>query len=203
MEDKFWVIGFTQPGYCADIRKEANAIVQYLESKAIDFFHIRKKEVSDEDLAALLNLIPSKYFSRLVLHSNENLSSVFDFGGIHLKNPSAHRHKKSFITSGCHSLDEVKETSDNYRYSFLSPIFDSISKPGYNSRFNISDTKLQNLLAKRTIIALGGVKPNDFEKLFKAKFAGAALLGYLWSPKKSTDEIIRELLDRRSKLKTI
>lgn len=55
-----------------------------------------------------------------------------------------------------HSLQELSEDLQGLDYAFLSPIFDSISKPGYTAAFDAE--ALRDALSKATcpIIALGG-----------------------------------------------
>jgi thiamine-phosphate pyrophosphorylase len=65
-------------------------------------------------------------------------------------------------------------------YVTLSPIYNSISKPGYNSSFDLFDAQLLSALKRQKVIALGGVTPDKFQQLHDAGFAGAALLGYVW-----------------------
>lgn len=68
-------------------------------------------------------------------------------------------------------------------YVFLSPIFDSISKAGYEAAFTAS--RLQQAAADGIIdgkvIALGGVTANNIPLLKEWHFGGAAFLGDVWS----------------------
>ena len=68
-------------------------------------------------------------------------------------------------------------------YVLLSPIFDSISKDDYTSRF--TPVQLREL-AKRKIIdkkvmALGGVDLENIGDLKSYGFGGAVLLGAIWN----------------------
>ena len=74
----------------------------------------------------------------------------------------------------------IEELKDIGRYSYvtLSPIFDSISKMGYVSKFRLDE--LPAALAGKRVVALGGVTPEAFPALREAGFIGAAMLGWLW-----------------------
>lgn len=61
----------------------------------------------------------------------------------------------------------------------LSPIFDSISKNGYRSAFDLDEIK--DMITGRHVTALGGVTPDAFPILREKGFSGAALLGYIWN----------------------
>jgi thiamine-phosphate pyrophosphorylase len=64
----------------------------------------------------------------------------------------------------------------------LSPIFDSISKPGYNSAFTaeqIAEARRQGLIDER-VMALGGVTFDKIDDVLKMGFGGAMILGDAW-----------------------
>ena len=66
-----------------------------------------------------------------------------------------------------HSMEEIQDLVFDTDYVFLSPIFDSISKVGYQSKFDDLESLKVNLKNTKTKdIALGGVK-NDNEALLK------------------------------------
>lgn len=201
----FKIIGFTLPTEFPDPSEEASLISQFLSSGATDFFHIRKSDSSFQYTQRLLDAIGSSFFDRLVLHSHFSLAGKYDFKGIHRKVDSLHLSRcQYFVSRSCHSLSELKEESQYSEYSFLSPIFNSISKEGYASGFSLNDPNLKSVVGGlKNVIALGGVSPSNFHELFEVKFAGAALLGYLWSPNASLDKKIKEILVNREKIKDI
>ena len=69
---------------------------------------------------------------------------------------------------------------------FLSPIFDSISKTGYTSSFDLSAVQesLQKLATRPgyqpQVLALGGISAKTLPLARQAGFAGAAVLGAVW-----------------------
>lgn len=183
----FAVIGITSPGCWSDAEEEACAISRYLGGP-VDLMHIRKPEGPPEYAEHLVDAIPLRLHERLVWHSPYEISKKEGFAGRH-----------SVTSRSCHSVAQLEEPSEVV-YSFLSPIFDSISKPGYMSRFSLEDPMLREVLSRHNVMALGGVKPEYFEKLVAAKFAGAALLGYLWNPKTSFDHKILTLQEAKDKV---
>lgn len=201
MELVFKIIGFTSPSRWSDAGREASIICEYLNSSAIDIFHLRKMDKDEEYVKSLMQHIPSHLHRRIVLHSHFNLSDKYNFGGLHLKDESKELTKKyKFVTRSCHSLAELQRKDVNVAYSFLSPIYNSISKRGYGSAFNIHDLDMLKIKAASPVIALGGVTPEKFSEISHAKFAGAALLGYLWSPESTYKNKISEILETRSSL---
>ena len=87
--------------------------------------------------------------------------------------------KKITISTSMHSIQEVIENKCKYDYVFLSPLFDSISKEGYNSGLEIKE--VEKVLEKHElhfkVMALGGIDETNIEKVKKAGFSGAVLLG--------------------------
>lgn len=189
MEVDFHIIGFTTPGEWRSPNEEAQKLCRYLESGAVNIFHIRKPEASESYVRSLINQIQKNWHSSLVLHSHYYLKHDFGFKGIHNE-----------FSKSCHSLEEISNCTQGKNYVFLSPIFDSISKQGYKSKFSLSDHALLTLTENFKIIALGGIQPSEFRKLFDSKFAGAALLGYLWGPKPTIEEKIQNLIAEKQKL---
>jgi thiamine-phosphate pyrophosphorylase len=80
-------------------------------------------------------------------------------------------------------------------YLFLSPVFDSISKENYNSRFPESllcDLKSKGIINEK-VIALGGVNKHNISKVKDYGFGGAAVLGALWEDfpqQQDTDKLL-------------
>ncbi len=77
-----------------------------------------------------------------------------------------------------------------FNYTFLGPVFDSISKSGYGSALP-DDFFLTKTQKKIQVIALGGIDIANLDKVRKMNFDGAALLGTLWAnPKKALEKFV-------------
>lgn len=199
---KFKIIGITRPDAYFAPGIEAKVISCYLKSEAVDYFHIRKPDTDKHYFETLMEEITSDLHHRLTIHSHFELFDKYDFGGLHLKgNVSFQSGEKQIrLSRSCHSLSELCDSDSGLEYRFLSPIFDSISKSGYKSAFNLHSPDLPSLIRNKNVVALGGVTPSHLKNLFDLKFAGAALLGYLWSLEKDVSSTIRELIDSRKLL---
>ena len=197
----FLLIGITAPAPIEDPGQEAEIISEYLQSGAIDFFHIRKPDADLHYTELLINNIDRELHGRLVLHSHYKLADNYNFGGMHLKAGVDIKVDYPYLKSrSCHSLLELKTYHFGFNYLFLSPIYNSISKTGYLSNFSLQDSELKREIAKYPVIALGGVDPAKFHELFLSKFAGAAHLGYLWSRFSTSESKIKEIKAARSNL---
>lgn len=194
LENKeFIVIVFTAP---EPVEGEAQIITRLLSTGAADFVHLRRPDATSEELRSLIEAIPADLHNRLRIHSHFELAAMYGLGGIHLNSrypvaPIGSRH----ITASCHSLGEVPAAVSPYDYVTLSPIFDSISKPGYASAF--SPEECSRVLKASRVVALGGVRPEHLGRLRNAGFYGAALLGAIWQAPDGPLAAVDRLADAR------
>lgn len=176
---KFLLIGITAEKF---IDNESGMIVKLLDN-GLDYIHIRKPGASREDLKNLIEKIHPQYHNRLKLHDHFDLVVEYGLGGVQLNSRNVESPSDELkISRSCHSLDEIDDFSEaypDYEYVTLSPIFNSISKKGYASAFNLDD--LTDKIRGRNVIALGGVTPSSLPRLRKVGFAGAGMLGCIWS----------------------
>lgn len=189
------IIAITTPNF---IECEAS-VIPHLLQLGIDLVHIRKPSATSEQLALLLNSLPTWCYDQLVVHDCLELANKYNLKGVHLnrRNHTVPDNFKGSVSMSCHSLEEVEIKKDMADYVFLSPIFNSISKNGYNSAFNKEE--LHNAMKQGTIdkkvIALGGVSLANIETVKDLGFGGAALLGDIWYRTESPDfdEYIKSL----------
>ncbi len=111
----------------------------------LDYVHIRKPEASLRDIRNLIEDIPYRLRKRLRLHGHFELFNDFNLGGAHLNSRCPvvrrlHADFRNLVILLKNSMD-----ARDYEYVTLSPIFDSISKAGYHSAFDINDLKDKNL----------------------------------------------------------
>lgn len=152
-------------------------------SEGFDYVHIRKPNSLLREVRNLIESIPQEFHSRLKLHGHFELINEFNIGGLHLNRrcPAPPANCTLTLSRSCHSIEELAETPERYEYIFLSPVFDSISKPGYKAAFN--DKELTNELRKYPgkVVALGGITGENMNRVKEYGFAGSAFLGYLFN----------------------
>ncbi|OUJ76018.1 thiamine phosphate synthase [Hymenobacter crusticola] len=170
---------------------EIPTLVQLFEA-GLGLFHLRKPEWTEAQLADYLRAVPAELHSRIVLHSHYALAQQYALHGLHLPARSRLTWRPSLLPAGqslstsFHTLAEVQQHRRRYDYVTLSPIFDSVSKAGYSSAFNLG--ALQKALGKLQrradcapqVIALGGITVDTIGAAQKVGFAGAAVLGAVW-----------------------
>ncbi|WP_278745692.1 thiamine phosphate synthase [Muribaculum intestinale] len=175
MADNLLRIAITPP----DIRpEEAEAIAAILDA-GWDFVHLRHPGASLRDMRNLIESIGPHNHRRLKLHGHFDLLCDFNLGGIHLNRrcPEAPSYFSGNISRSCHSIAEAKECARKYDYITLSPIFTSISKPGYHGAFTAEEL---STIPPNKVVALGGITPERVADIRSLPFAGYAVLGYLW-----------------------
>lgn len=172
--DSFLAIGITPPQEEAG---EAERIVALLDG-CLDFMHLRRPGCGEDEMRRIIERLPARCYPQLKLHSHFHLVEEYGLGGVHLNSRCPEYDGPACSRSrSCHSEQEAA-LSEGFDYVTLSPVYNSISKPGYKSRFHPSVFRIQ--MPHINVIALGGVAPSCFRELREAGFAGAAMLGCLW-----------------------
>lgn len=157
---------------------EADRIADLLDSGLWDIAHIRHPQATLRDMRNLIESIPQRLHRRLRIHGHFCLASEFNLGGLHLNRrcPALPAFYDGPHSRSCHSITEVLDSAD-CDYVMLSPIFDSISKQGYNAAFTDRDLMKLNDIECPRVIALGGVTPERLSRLSEYKFSGYAVKG--------------------------
>lgn len=171
----FKIIIITDPGIIED---EASKITALLDA-GVDYVHIRKPDWTLREVKDLIESIPFQYRKQLKLHGHFELFNELTLGGAHINSRNSKIPINALsVSKSCHSIADVKNSAA-LDYVTLSPIFNSISKYGYQSQFEIDEISPE--IISRRVVALGGVTPDKFKMLREKGFYGAALLGYIWS----------------------
>ncbi|MDE7401902.1 MAG: thiamine phosphate synthase [Muribaculaceae bacterium] len=152
--------------------------------------HIRKPGATKAQLSELIERIPHRYRPLISLHDHFDLAISCGLGGVHLnrRNQDPPPGWSGLISRSCHSIEEIKQYS-SLDYLTLSPIYDSISKPGYKSRFTPEDLININL---KNVYALGGVTFSRLQDVQDMGFTGAAMLSGAWKTKMETLQYITQ-----------
>lgn len=152
-----------------------------LAEAGVDAIHLRKPEADRSALEALLEQLPQPVRRLVVIHDYFELAVTYGLRGVHLNR----RHSVSpagwtgQLSCSCHTLEEVARRKSGMDYVFLSPVFNSISKQGYEAAFTdvqLDTAARQGLLDER-VMALGGVTPECVSQLRHWHFGGGAMLG--------------------------
>ena len=154
-------IVITSPHFIAE---EINRLYE-IYRLGVRAIHIRKPKASEAELELfldyLLKVVPASCIA------------------VHALRDRPRSEGRPFSTSA-HSLEELNELGARYDYMFLSPIFPSISKPGYAKKWPSAALRTAVESCKCPVYALGGVTPQRLAEVQDLGFAGAALMGAVW-----------------------
>ncbi|MBR5983384.1 MAG: thiamine phosphate synthase [Bacteroidales bacterium] len=167
-----------------NVFREQERISAMIRSGKVEYFHIRKPDFNENQMREYLSKFDADVRLHLSLHDYHGLAKEMGIGGIHLngRNPNPPDGFSGRISQSCHSIDEVVQCKDKVDYCFLSPIFDSISKQGYTSKFSLQELKKlsDEKILDEKVCALSGVTFDNIAQLEKIGFSSFAMLSSLW-----------------------
>lgn len=178
-----------------DINDEISLVKEMFKS-GLYRLHLRKENSGIDAYRNYLQQIPAVFNSQVSVHDYPELLKEFPGIGFHCKTSVWKDEKRlnevlsfsssSIMSASFHSWDEMLQVRSDFDYAFISPVFNSISKPGYPSNIDITKVKTtkQHLNSNQKnvpkIYALGGIDATNVPKLLDAGFDGAAVLGAVW-----------------------
>lgn len=180
----------------SDIELVANeaSIVNLLFDEGLMMFHLRKYTNSKSEITDFIKQIKPEYRNRIALHQFHEMANEFGIDRLHFSEQDRSLKKESdlqelkqqefILSTSIHTIDEYNKLPSCFNYVFLSPVFDSISKPNYKAQtFDLSSV---NKKATTKLMALGGITAENCTQAFEMGFDGIALLGSIW---KSNDAL--------------
>ena len=184
------------------VTQEASLINQLFDEGLL-VFHLRKPDSSSQELVLLLQEINSEHHSKIALHSHHYLAKSFGINRLHYTEASRKQltevdfsENENVLSTSVHSVEDFKNLSEHFSYAFLSPVFNSISKPDYQAKKFILSGMEKNRSTK--LIGLGGIDESNCSKVYDMGFDGIALLGSIWNsenPVKSFVQISQKLAE--------
>lgn len=197
------------------INKE-HELLDALFKEGLEYFHLRKRSYTEAEMRLYLEKIPPSCYDKIIIHSHFDLVQEYGLKGLHFKKEftienyatsiglslSSIRDKYQHLSHSVHSLQDIKENKFPFDYMFLSPVFDSISNLGYNSKIKIQTIRkfFKEEPDHLQIIAITGITDEKVSKVMEAGFNGLGLLGYIWLDYKE-DGHVGEAVSRFNKVK--
>lgn len=181
------------------------SILKELFTEGLKTYHLRKPEWAREEFIAFIEKIDPEHRDKIVLHSQFNLVDDLNLKGVHfpekIRKEMVEKRIDTWmelrieyaltLSTSVHSSQSLGELHPCFDYSFLGPVFDSISKPGYGPEkpFDINDFDPEGVLE---VIGLGGIQPDNLHLVRDKGFHGAAMLGAIWNaPKKAVETFVK------------
>lgn len=171
--------------------KNEHIHIRQLFDEGLELFHLRKKDLSESEIRFFIEAIPIANLPKVVIHSHYHLAVEYGLRGIHVPSSFTDNHNSRHLSVSFHSLHEIDRFKAHFKYGFLSPVFDSISKLAYKSNFNLTEVQQFLYFQKNKIIALGGIDEDKIAKIKDCNFSGIALLGAIWQNSKPCEKFLQ------------
>lgn len=182
-------------------------IIHKLFEAGLPLFHIRKPGFTIVEMQHYLEQLPVSFRDKLVLHQHHELADTFGIHRIHIKEQERSLFTPNFTpnftpdvtpdvtpdrlskpvrcttcyTTSVHTIATFNNLPEYYQYAFLSPVFESISKPGYPSTENLLEAVKKRTNKNTLLIALGGITATNTSIVLEHGFDGIALMGSIWN----------------------
>ncbi|MDN5289062.1 MAG: hypothetical protein JWR38_5336 [Mucilaginibacter sp.] len=170
------------------VANEARIINQLFEA-GLTRFHLRKPGYDANQITNLLKQIDEQYYHHIALHQHHAIARNFGMERLHYTEQQrlntdtetlAKQNRKGYILSTSVHDAATLQTLKWFDNAFLGPVFNSISKPGYQAKLP-SSFYLDKQYINLNIIALGGIDVSNLRKARAMNFDGAAVLGTIWN----------------------
>ncbi|WEK68593.1 MAG: thiamine phosphate synthase [Candidatus Chryseobacterium colombiense] len=163
-------------------------IINELFQEGLDLLHIRKPFIDEEEMKGFIEEINPEFHAQLVLHSHYDLAKDFKISRFHFReidrqNRLSQPFEDKIISTSVHDMETFNELGNEWEYSFVSPVFPSISKKGYGENSTILNDIKRRKNSKVKLVALGGINESNIHEVFGENTNGVALLGVIWENK--------------------
>lgn len=183
--------------------KGEDVLINALFEAGMGCLHFRKPGASCKALDSMINKISPDFRNKVVMHQHYSLAFQYGLQGIHLPE----RTRKDIdtrcwldvldkidqhgmtLSTAVHSRQVLMEVPPLFDYVLMSPVFNSISKPGYAPQ---EDMDIGNISHEPKVFALGGIDTENISKLEAMGYQGAAVLGAIWqNPASALDNFMK------------
>lgn len=163
---------------------------------------LRDINADDETLlmqATSIKKICAPFGAKFFVSRNMNVAKTIDADGIHLSASQSIPEARDvcdgmMIGQSCHSLADILDAEKNGAdYVTLSPVFETVSKPGYGPALGISAIEQMRSKTKLPILALGGIDEKNAIACLIAGVNGVAVMGSIMRSSQPAQAIQRLL----------
>jgi len=185
------LILISDPGHPPD---EA-LLLNRMFAEGLPLLHLRKPEHKPDELYSLLNAIDPVYHGRIVLPfslAGDRRLPFPEYSKVHFFEQLRERTKPEYfgtlqargytLSTSVHEVASITTLSPAFAYTFLGPVFDSISKPGYAAMDRAMLASLP-VSSKTKVFGLGGIDEYNCSEALAFGFDGVAVLGAVWQSK--------------------
>lgn len=171
------------------VPNESNLLNALLE-EGVPWLHLRKPKYTLEQLETLLTSMDPIYHPRIILHQHWELAEYYAVGGLHwtewhrrqyapvdFDRLVARQQRQGWqVGTAVHHTLTLDQLPPYLDYATASPLFPSISKPGYRPSF---DWQLRQAYPF-TVVGLGGIQADNLKRAYARGFREIIFLGAIW-----------------------
>ncbi|WP_114940747.1 thiamine phosphate synthase [Mucilaginibacter endophyticus] len=183
-----------------DVVANEAQIISHLFGAGLQRLHLRKPGWDINRCTDLLTQIDPSHHHAIVCHQHHELAKVFGMDYLHYTESDRIKNDQSKLgnlvnegyrlSSSIHDVGVIP-TLQGFEYVFLSPVFNSISKPGYQSILP-AGFRLNKSMPLPKVFALGGLDESNLKQIKEMNFDGAAVLGAIWQdPEQAVSNFIK------------
>jgi thiamine-phosphate pyrophosphorylase len=171
----------------------ANSVIRHCISRGdreglpeADVIQLRAKDLDAGELLLRAQRLRGKFQGTLLINDRIDVCLAAGADGVHLPShriaPSVLKDRFGahlVIGASCHCLDDVlRAETEGADYVYLSPIFESTSKPGYGPALGVAALEAVVAQVKIPVFALGGITRANEALCVEAGAAGIAGISY-------------------------
>ncbi|MEM7162465.1 MAG: thiamine phosphate synthase [Bacteroidota bacterium] len=178
----------THPDFYDGEAEQINAMLK----DGLGLIHIRKPKWTYDQIMSLLEEIHEFYHEHVVIHQMHDMGKEFGLAGVHLKSTERDRmndeqldewlsqwkERGCKVSTAIHNMDEFDRFYSRFNLLTVSPVFESIMKPGYRSEIDWLRILKDRELSK--VMAIGGVSVDTIRHIAKLNFGACGAMGAIW-----------------------
>jgi len=178
----------THPDYFNGEAEHINAMLK----DGLAVVHIRKPRWTYDQIMSLMEEIHEFYHEHVVVHQMHDMAKDFGMAGVHLKSTEREsmseeqlaewleqwKERACKVSTAIHNIEEFERFYKDFNLLTVSPVFESIMKPGYRSEIDWVSLLKEKDLSK--VMAIGGISAETIPLIAPMKFGACGAMGAIW-----------------------
>lgn len=171
-------------------------VIAHALREGFERVHIKREGLTVEESIGLLAHF--KKDKRIVMHTRHEVAKAFGVS-IHLSESSrTSNHDPEAISTSFHSVEDLVGNYSGFTYSFIGPVYDSISKVNYPGKIDLSAIPSH---IRKFVVPIGGMTKDRIHEVRAKGYSSIAFRGTVWNsadPFSRIDEIVEKVSDLSS-----
>lgn len=159
------------------------AWINALFDEGLEILHVRKPYWNSTALYRFFEAIKPQHLAKTSIHQHHHLADCYGLNRLHFTEQCRKNtppNKNHVNSTGTHSIADFNQLPAVFSYAFLSPVYASISKPGYQPQKDLTNELALRKNHHTKLVALGGITAQNISPTLAIGFNDVALLGAVW-----------------------